>query len=223
MRSSSRWADARGGRRSVWRRRRRRDLSRGSLAIDMSTIAPSASRAIGERLAEGDRLPRGPRAGSSKGRGRHAHDHGRGEPATERARPLFETMGERIVLVAHRPRPARRCSPTRWARCTPSLWRSRSPLQCRAGLDPDAFLEVARQRGHSTVLGLEGPPDVRRELRAALLLEHMLKTCATACRRGAGGRAAARHARRGALRAAAEQGHEEDDFAAVVTAVDSPG
>ena len=53
--------------------------------------ARRARRAVHRRT--GDRL-------LAEGRGRNAHDHGRGEEADfERARPLFEAMGELIVHV----------------------------------------------------------------------------------------------------------------------------
>ena len=64
-------------------------LGEGGLAIDMSTIAPSASRSIGGRLdGAGRRLPR--RAGdrlAAQGRGRHADDHGRRRPRTPSSAP----------------------------------------------------------------------------------------------------------------------------------------
>ena len=96
----------------------------------------------------------------------------------------------------------------------------------RAGLDPDAFLEVASgSAGQLDRPGLEGPPDVRRELRAALLagahaqdVRHCLAEAeALGVELRLGTLAEGLYAR------AAEQGHGEDDFAAVVTVVDSPG
>ena len=66
-------------------------LGPGGLAIDMSTIAPTASRSIGERLSErGIAFLDAPVTGSrTRGRGRHAHDHGRrprARPSTARGR-----------------------------------------------------------------------------------------------------------------------------------------
>ena len=55
---------ARGGGGPVRRRGRRRRPAEGALAIDMSTIAPTASRRIAERLRARLRLPRGARVGS---------------------------------------------------------------------------------------------------------------------------------------------------------------
>jgi 3-hydroxyisobutyrate dehydrogenase-like beta-hydroxyacid dehydrogenase len=77
-------------------------LGEGSLAIDMSTIAPTAARAIGERLADdGVAFLEAPVSGSRP----KAEDGtltimvGGEEGDFERARPLFEAMGERIVFV----------------------------------------------------------------------------------------------------------------------------
>src|SRR5262245_34228156 len=80
-------------------------LGAGGLAIDMSTIAPTAARAVGERLAD-DRVAflEAPVSGS-----RPKAEDGTltimvaGERGDfERARPLFEAMGERIVYVGPR-------------------------------------------------------------------------------------------------------------------------
>ena len=65
------------------------------------TIAPTASRASPSGSAErGIAFLDAPVTGSRpEGRGRHADDHGRRRPeeAFERARPLFEAMGELVV------------------------------------------------------------------------------------------------------------------------------
>ena len=76
-------------------------MADGDLCIDMSTIAPTATKAIGERLAERGSTSSTPCHGfTAEGRGRHAHDHGgRGGRGFERARPLFEAMGELVVQV----------------------------------------------------------------------------------------------------------------------------
>ncbi len=74
----------------------------GALAIDMSTIAPTAARAIGERLADdGVAFLEAPVSGSRP----KAEDGtltimvGGNAEDFERARPLFDAMGERIVHV----------------------------------------------------------------------------------------------------------------------------
>src|SRR5215213_4528539 len=80
-------------------------LAPGALAIDMSTIAPTAARAIGDRLADdGLEFLEAPVSGSRP----KAEDGtltimvGGERAAFERAQPLFEAMGERIVHVGPR-------------------------------------------------------------------------------------------------------------------------
>ena len=87
------------------RRRRRTASTKGALAIDMSTIAPTAARAIGERLGDdGVAFLEAPVSGSRP----KAEDGtltimvGGERDDFERARPLFEAMGERIVHVGPR-------------------------------------------------------------------------------------------------------------------------
>src|SRR5680860_239858 len=77
-------------------------LGEGGLAIDMSTIAPTASRSIAERLQErGISFLDAPVTGSRP----KAEDGtltimaGGPEDAFERAKPLFDAMGELIVHV----------------------------------------------------------------------------------------------------------------------------
>src|SRR5829696_2539904 len=77
-------------------------LAEGALAIDMSTIAPTAARAIGERLADdGVAFLEAPVSGSRP----KAEDGtltimvGGEQAAFEHALPLYEAMGERIVHV----------------------------------------------------------------------------------------------------------------------------
>jgi 3-hydroxyisobutyrate dehydrogenase-like beta-hydroxyacid dehydrogenase len=96
----------------------------------------------------------------------------------------------------------------------------------RAGIDPDAFLEVAAgSAGNSTVLGLKGRPMFERNFEPLFKLEHMLKDVRHCL---AEAEALGVELRLGSLveglyaRAAAE-GHGEEDFAAVITAVDDAG
>ena len=72
------------------------------LCVDMSTIAPAQTRAIGAELAErGHRAAGRARHGLlAEGDGRHADDHGRRQRRGLRPRePLFEAMGELVVHV----------------------------------------------------------------------------------------------------------------------------
>src|SRR4051812_24479452 len=143
-------------------------LAEGALAIDMSTIAPTAARAVSERLSDdGVAFLEAPVSGS-----RPKAEDGTltimvgGEDADfERARPLFEVMGERIVHVGPQGHAqlAKLLTNTMAAVTTVALAESVLAAE-RAGLDPGAFLEVAAgSAGNSTVLGLKGRPMFDRD------------------------------------------------------------
>jgi 3-hydroxyisobutyrate dehydrogenase-like beta-hydroxyacid dehydrogenase len=93
----------------------------------------------------------------------------------------------------------------------------------RAGLDPDAFLEVAAgSAGNSTVLGLKGRPMFERDFEPLFKLEHMLKDLRHCLDEA---RALGVELRLGTLAEplyaqAAAEGHSEDDFAAVIRALE---
>jgi 3-hydroxyisobutyrate dehydrogenase-like beta-hydroxyacid dehydrogenase len=203
-----------------------RALEGGGLAIDMSTIAPSAARAIGERLAESaiDFLE-APVSGSRP----KAEDGtltimaGGERAAFERAMPLLEAMGERIVHVGPQGHGqlAKLLTNTMGAVNAAALAETVLSVK-RAGIDPDAFLEVAGgSAGASTVLTLKGRPMFDEDFEPLFKLEHMLKDvrhCLDEARAlgvelRLGTLAEALYAR------AAEEGHGEEDFAAVITAV----
>ncbi|HZG48151.1 MAG TPA: NAD(P)-dependent oxidoreductase [Thermoleophilaceae bacterium] len=202
-------------------------LGEGALAIDMSTIAPRAARSIGERLeAGGLEFLEAPVSGSRP----KAEDGtltimaGGERAAFERALPLFEAMGERIVHVGPRGHGqfAKLLTNTMGAVHAAALGESVVAAR-RAGLDPDAFLEVAAgSAGNSTVLGLKGRPMFAGSFETLFKLEHMLKDVRHCL---AEARALGVELRLGALAEglyarAAEQGHGEEDFAAVIRALE---
>ena len=183
-------------------------LGEGALAIDMSTIAPTAARAIGERLADdGVAFLEAPVSGSRP----KAEDGtltimvGGEHDDFERARPLFEAMGERIVHVGPQGHAQLAKLLTNTMGAVHAVALAESVLAAeRAGLDPDAFLEVAAgSAGNSTVLGLKGRPDVRARLQAALQARAHAEGRAPLPGRGQGARrgAAPGVARGAALRA----------------------
>ena len=202
-------------------------LERGALVIDMSTIAPSAARRIGERLGgEGLEFLEAPVSGSRP----KAEDGtltimvGGKEEAFRRAMPLFEAMGELIVHVGPQghAQMAKLLTNTMGAVHAVALAESVVAVR-RAGIDPGAFLEVAAgSAGNSTVLGLKGRPMFERNFEPLFKLEHMLKDVRHCL---AEAEALGVELRLGSLveglyaRAAAE-GHGEEDFAAVITAVE---
>jgi 3-hydroxyisobutyrate dehydrogenase len=202
-------------------------LEPGALVVDMSTIAPSAARRIGGRLAgEGHDFLEAPVSGSRP----KAEDGtltimaGGEEGAFRRAMPLFEAMGELIVHVGPQghAQMAKLLTNTMGAVNAAALAESVVAVR-RAGIDPGAFLEVAAgSAGNSTVLGLKGRPMFERSFEPLFKLEHMLKDVRHCL---AEAEALGVELRLGSLveglyaRAAAES-HGEEDFAAVITAVE---
>jgi len=198
-------------------------LADGGLAIDMSTIAPTAARAIGERLeADGAAFLEAPVSGS-----RPKAEDGTltimvgGEDADfERARPLFDAMGELIVHVGPRGHAqlAKLLTNTMGAINAAALAESVLAVEA-AGVDPDAFLKVAAgSAGNSTVLGLKGRPMFERDFTPLFKLEHMLKDVRHCL---AEARALGVELRLGSLveplfAQVAAAGHGEEDFAAVI-------
>jgi 3-hydroxyisobutyrate dehydrogenase len=204
-------------------------LEQGALAIDMSTIAPTAARAIGERLDDdGVAFLEAPVSGSRP----KAEDGtltimvGGGRADFERAGPLFEAMGERIVHVGPRGHAqlAKLLTNTMGAVHAVALAESVVAAEA-AGLDPDAFLEVAAgSAGNSTVLGLKGRPMFERDFTPLFKLEHMLKDVRHCLDEA---RALGVELRLGSMveplfARIADAGHGDEDFAAVIRAVE-PG
>jgi 3-hydroxyisobutyrate dehydrogenase-like beta-hydroxyacid dehydrogenase len=93
----------------------------------------------------------------------------------------------------------------------------------RAGINPDAFLEVASgSAANSYVLGLKGRPMFERDFRPLFKLEHMLKDVRHCLEEA---RALGLELRLGSLAEtlyarAAEEGHGGEDFAAVIRALE---
>jgi 3-hydroxyisobutyrate dehydrogenase len=202
-------------------------LAEGGLAIDMSTIAPTAARAIGERLeADGVAFLEAPVSGS-----RPKAEDGTltimvgGEDADfERARALFDAMGELIVHVGPRGHAqlAKLLTNTMGAIHAAALAESVLAVEA-AGVNPDAFLKVAAgSAGNSTVLGLKGRPMFERDFTPLFKLEHMLKDVRHCLDEA---RALGVELRLGSMveplyAKAAEEGHGEEDFAAVIRAIE---
>ena len=201
-------------------------LPEDALVVDMSTIAPSASRSIGERVAPRDFIE-APVSGSKP----KAEDGtltifaGGTAEAFERARPLFDVMGERIVHVGPlgHGQMAKLLTNTMGAVNAAVLAEAVRTAKA-AGLDEDAFLEVAAgSAGASAMLNLKGRPMFEETWEPVLFkLEHMLKdvrhTLAEAEALGIELKLPA--LAEGFYARAAENGHGEEDFAAVYTGVD---
>jgi 3-hydroxyisobutyrate dehydrogenase-like beta-hydroxyacid dehydrogenase len=200
-------------------------LPEGAIVVDMSTTSPSSSRVIARRLAPRPYLE-APVSGSKPGAeaGTLTIFAGGGPEEFEQALPLFKAMGERIVHVG----------PLGHGQMAKLLTNAMGAVNATmvaeavraakaAGLDRDAFLEVAAaSAGASAMLTLKAPLMFDERYEPALFkLEHMLKDVRHTIEEA---RALGIELRAGALAegryaAAAEAGHGEEDFAAVYSAV----
>jgi 3-hydroxyisobutyrate dehydrogenase-like beta-hydroxyacid dehydrogenase len=200
-------------------------LPDGALVVDMSTIAPTASRAIAERLAPHPSVE-APVSGSKP----KAEDGtltimaGASPEDFERARPLFDILGERIVHVGPvgHGQMAKLLTNTMGAVHAAALAEAVIAVR-RAGIDPGAFIEVASgSAGNSTVLALKGRPMFDHDFEPLFKLEHMLKDVRHCLDEA---RALGVELRLGELAEtiyarAAEEGHGGEDFAAVILALE---
>jgi len=204
-------------------------LPEGGLAIDMSTIAPTASRSIADRLAEkGVAFLDAPVTGSRP----KAEDGtltimaGGPESAFEEARPLFEAMGQLVVHAG----PQGHGSMVKLINNTLAAVNAAAlaeglTLARAAGLDTDRALEVlASGSGNSAMVALKAGPMLSGDLDPLFKLEHMLKDmrhCLAEARALGVDLEVAASAER-LYAAADEKGLGGRDFAAVIEAVRGP-
>lgn len=202
-------------------------MRRGSLAIDMSTIAPAASVKFAKRLqGEGIGFLDAPVTGSRP----RAEDGtltimaGGSEEDFERARPVLEAMGKLIVHVG----PQGHGSTVKLLNNTTAAVNALAVAEAlvaarRAGVDPEKLREVmAAGSGGSAMLHLKAGPMLEHDFTPLFKLGHMLKdirhALAEADRLGAemrlGKQAEDAYAR------ADRKGLGEQDFAAVVEVVE---
>jgi 3-hydroxyisobutyrate dehydrogenase-like beta-hydroxyacid dehydrogenase len=200
-------------------------LDDGALCVDMSTIAPSAATALASKLEErGLQFLEAPVSGSrpKAEAGTLTIMAGGSQEAFERARPLLDAMGELIVHVGPQGhgQMAKVLTNTMGAVNAAALGEAVTVAE-QAGLDPDAFLEVAAgSAGNSTVLGLKGKPMFEHDFEPLFKLEHMLKDvrhCLAEARELGVELDLAQLAEQLYARAT-EEGHGSEDFAAIVTA-----
>jgi 3-hydroxyisobutyrate dehydrogenase-like beta-hydroxyacid dehydrogenase len=201
-------------------------LAEGSMCVDMSTIAPAASRAIGERLGERgvaflDAPVTGSRPKAEDGTltimaGGEAEDF-------ERALPLFEAMGDLAVHIGPRGHGSMAKLINNTLAAVNAAALAEGLVMARAtGVDTDALLRVvAAGAGASAMLDLKARPMLSGDFEPLFKLEHMLKDvryCLEAAAEAGVERSVAEAAERLYARAA-EDGRGGQDFAAVVTAV----
>jgi 3-hydroxyisobutyrate dehydrogenase-like beta-hydroxyacid dehydrogenase len=154
-------------------------LPEGALVVDMSTTSPTASRELAEKVAPRDYVEAPVSGSKPRAEAGTLTIFGGGEPdAFERARPLFDAMGELIVHVGPlgHGQMAKLLTNTLGAVNAAVLAETVHTAKA-AGLDPKAFLEVAGgSAGASAMLNLKGPPMFEESWEPVLFkLEHMLK------------------------------------------------
>lgn len=200
----------------------------GSLFVDMSTIAPSASRRIGERLRErGIGFLDAPVTGSKpKAEDGTLTIMAGGEASDfERARPAFEAMGALVLHVG----PQGHGSMIKLLNNTVAAVNTAAIAQAllvaeAAGVDSGKLVEVmSAGSGGSAMLDLKAGPMRERRYETLFKLEHMLKDvrhCLAEAEALGSGFSLGRLAER--MYAAADaQGLGQEDFAAVIETAES--
>jgi 3-hydroxyisobutyrate dehydrogenase len=195
----------------------------GPLCIDMSTIGPAAARRIGDELAErGLRFMDAPVTGSSP----KAEDGtltimaGGEEADFERARPLFEAMGELVVHVG----PLGHGQMVKLinnavAAINTAVVADALLLGKRTGVDLDALVRVmSAGSGSSAMLALKAPAMRAHDYTTLFKLEHMLKDLRLCLQEAEAAGYGSQPAKAVAelLEAAAENGLGEQDFVALL-------
>ena len=200
-------------------------LPEGALVVEMSTIAPTASRQLAERLAPRPYVEAPVSGSKPKAEDGTLTIMAGGAPEHfALALPLFEAMGERIVHVGPvgHGQMAKLLTNTMGAVNAAVLAEAVRTAKA-AGLDEDAFLEVAAgSAGASAMVNLKARPMFEESFQPPLFkLEHMLKDIrhcldeakALGIELQLGALAETFYAR------ADRDGHGEDDFSAVYTAL----
>jgi 3-hydroxyisobutyrate dehydrogenase-like beta-hydroxyacid dehydrogenase len=200
----------------------------GTLCVDMSTIAPGDSRRIAAALAErGIRFVDAPVTGSSpKAQDASLTIMAGGAPEDyQRARPLFEAMGELIVHVGDEVGQGEmvKLINNAVAAANANTLAQALVVGRATGVDLDALTAVmAAGSGGSAMLGLKAGPMREHDYTTLFKLEHMLKDVRLCLEEGqaAGVPFPAAAAVRDALTAGMGRGLGDADFAAIVEAVE---
>jgi 3-hydroxyisobutyrate dehydrogenase-like beta-hydroxyacid dehydrogenase len=200
----------------------------GTLFVDMTTIAPAQTRAIGAALAErGVRFMDAPVTGSSPKAeagtltimcGGDAEDF-------EHARPLLEIMGELVIHVG----PLGHGETVKLINNAVAAVNAATVAQAlvvgrAAGVDLEALTKVmGAGSGASTMLSLKGPAMLAHDYSTLFKLEHMLKDVRLCLDESgaAGVPFPAAAAARELYTAAMARGLGEQDFAAVLEVVEA--
>jgi 3-hydroxyisobutyrate dehydrogenase-like beta-hydroxyacid dehydrogenase len=199
----------------------------GTLFVDMSTIAPATARALNDRLRDdGHAFVDAPVTGSSpKARtGTLTIMCGGAPEDLERARPLFEIMGEKIVV----------CGEAGQGQAVKVITQAITAINCatlaqglvlarQAGVNVDALLETMDGgSSDSTMRALKGRPMLEHDFEPLFKLAHMLKDVqlCLAEARAAGGAFPFAGLAAELYGAGVGRGLGEQDFAAVLEVVE---
>ncbi len=200
----------------------------GTLCVDMSTIAPAQTRAIGAELRQrGLKLLDAPVTGSSP----KAQDGtltimaGGGAEEFERARPLLEVIGALVVHVGALGQGEMvKIINNAVAAANATTVAEALIVGQATGVDLDALVQVmGAGSGGSAMLELKSAPMRAHDYATLFKLEHMLKDvrlCLQAAERANAPFGSASRAR-DVLVAAMARGHGDDDFAALVEVLEA--
>jgi 3-hydroxyisobutyrate dehydrogenase-like beta-hydroxyacid dehydrogenase len=199
----------------------------GTLCVDMSTIAPAQTRAIAAELAErGIRMLDAPVTGSSPKAEDGTLTIMAGGDAEDfaRAEPLLRVMGELAVHVGALGQGEMvKLINNAVAAANAATVGEALIVGERTGVDLDALVEVmAKGSGASAMLDLKAGPMRAHDYTTLFKLEHMLKDVRLCLEEGQAAAvpfAAAARAR-DVLVAALARGHGNDDFAALIEALE---
>jgi 3-hydroxyisobutyrate dehydrogenase-like beta-hydroxyacid dehydrogenase len=198
-----------------------------TLFVDMSTIAPATARELAETLsAEGHAFVDAPVTGSSPKAeaGTLTIMVGGAEADVERARPLFEVMGERIVHAGEAGQ----------GQAVKVLSQGVTAVNCatlaqaitvgrRIGVDLEALLQVMTGgSSDSTMRELKGQAMVDHDIPVLFKLEHMLKDVVLCLEesRGAGASFPVAGLAQELYSAGVGRGLGQEDFASVLDVIE---
>jgi 3-hydroxyisobutyrate dehydrogenase-like beta-hydroxyacid dehydrogenase len=199
----------------------------GALFVDMSTIAPQDTRRIGTALAQrGIAFVDAPVTGSAP----KAQDGtltimaGGGEQDVQRAWPLFDAMGELVVHVGEVGQgEMAKLINNAVAAANAATVAQALLVGAATGVDLDALVRImSAGSGASAMLALKAGPMRSHDYTTLFKLEHMLKDVRLCLEeaQAAGVPFPMAAEVREILTAAAGRGHADDDFAALIEALE---
>jgi len=200
----------------------------GTLCVDMSTIAPAQTRAIGAQLAErGIALLDAPVTGSSPKAQDGTLTIMAGGTAEDfaRAEPLLRIMGELVVHVGELGQGEMlKIINNSVAAANAAAVGEALIVAQRTGVELDALVQVmGAGSGGSAMLELKSGAMREHDYTTLFKLEHMLKDVRLCLEEGqaAGVPFAAASRARDVLVASLARGHADDDFAALIEALEA--